>query len=55
VRSTFAANAIALLAAFGICACAGAADLHPIVVRTPKSKKVLHKFTWNGEKFQKDK
>jgi hypothetical protein len=55
VRSTFAANAIALLVACGICTSAAAGDLHPIVVRTPKSKKVLHKFTWNGEKFQKDK
>jgi hypothetical protein len=26
-----------------------------ILVRAPKSKKVLHKFTWNGEKFVKQK
>jgi hypothetical protein len=26
-----------------------------ILVRTPKSKRVLHKFTWNGEKFVKEK
>jgi hypothetical protein len=26
-----------------------------ILVRAPKSKKVLHKFTWNGEKFVKEK
>jgi hypothetical protein len=26
-----------------------------ILVRAPKSKKVLHKFTWNGEKFVKKK
>jgi hypothetical protein len=26
-----------------------------ILVRAPKSKKVLHKFTWNGEKFMKEK
>jgi hypothetical protein len=26
-----------------------------IVMRAPKSKKVLHKFTWNGEKFEKEK
>ena len=26
-----------------------------IVMRAPKSKKVLHKFTWNGEKFVKEK
>jgi len=25
------------------------------VMRAPKSKKVLHKFTWNGEKFVKEK
>jgi hypothetical protein len=25
-----------------------------ILVRSPKSKKVLHKFTWNGEKFQEE-
>jgi hypothetical protein len=26
-----------------------------ILMRAPKSKKVLHKFTWNGEKFQEEK
>jgi hypothetical protein len=26
-----------------------------ILVRAPKSKKALHKFTWNGEKFQEEK
>jgi hypothetical protein len=26
-----------------------------ILVRAPKSKKILHKFTWNGEKFQEEK
>ena len=26
-----------------------------IVMRAPKSKKILHKFTWNGEKFVKEK
>jgi hypothetical protein len=26
-----------------------------ILVRAPNSKKVLHKFTWNGEKFVKEK
>ncbi len=26
-----------------------------IVMRAPKSKKVLHKFTWNGERFEKEK
>jgi len=26
-----------------------------IVVRTPKSKKVLHKFTWNRGRFQEEK
>ena len=26
-----------------------------IVMRAPKSKKILHKFTWNGEKFEKEK
>jgi len=26
-----------------------------IVVRAPKIKKILHKFTWNGEKFVKEK
>jgi hypothetical protein len=24
----------------------------PILVRSEKTKKVLHKFTWNGGKFQ---
>ena len=23
--------------------------------RPPKSKKILHKFTWNGERFQEEK
>jgi hypothetical protein len=26
-----------------------------ILVRAPKSKKILHKFTWDGEKFQEEK
>ena len=26
-----------------------------ILVRAPKSKKLLHKFTWNGEKFEREK
>jgi len=26
-----------------------------ILVRAPKTKKILHKFTWNGEKFEKEK
>ena len=26
-----------------------------IFVRSEKTKKLLHKFTWNGEKFQEDK
>jgi len=26
-----------------------------ILVRAPKSKKALHKFSWNGEKFQEEK
>ena len=27
----------------------------PILVRSAKTKKVLHKFTWNGEQFQEEK
>ncbi len=26
-----------------------------ILVRAPKTKKILHKFTWNGEKFEEEK
>ena len=26
-----------------------------IVVRSEKAKKILHKFSWNGEKFQEEK
>ena len=26
-----------------------------ILVRAPKTKKILHKFTWTGEKFEKEK
>jgi len=26
-----------------------------ILVRAPKTKKILHKFTWNGEKFEREK